>query len=303
MSIARLSGDLWPDPGPLPQESRAGLARGPSGKVRPARVPLLFGPSRAPSATSGASVTRKKRWYQTGRRDQSEMCAGRKKASMISPTSQGASRLAGAIARACSTFIEACANAFRTEERMFAELERLPLKTLRDSVRDSGGRVEWSESLQRAVEKVEVSSTLTLNLGDLGWHLQVSDQLHDFLDITDENTARGLITALAARPGVAVDCDDLLNLLIPPDASVREQYEATFERYGGTDHQAAIEAQVDGIDALVGPALGLDAVDLASIREDMLTDPFLKNIVPRWPGSTTRLHGYRTGLDSAERYA
>jgi hypothetical protein len=34
----------------------------------------------------------------------------------------------------------------------------------------------------------------------------------------------------------------------------------------------------------------------------MLTDPFLKNIVPRWPGSSTRLHGYRTGLDSAERY-
>jgi len=35
----------------------------------------------------------------------------------------------------------------------------------------------------------------------------------------------------------------------------------------------------------------------------MLTDPFLKNIVPRWPGSSTRLHGYRTGLDSSERYA
>ncbi len=54
--------------------------------------------------------------------------------------------------------------------------------------------------------------------------------------------------------------------------------------------------------ARVGPALGLDAADIAAIREDMRTDPFLKNIVPRWPGSSTRLHGYRTGLDSAERY-
>ncbi len=60
---------------------------------------------------------------------------------------------------------------------------------------------------------------------------------------------------------------------------------------------------MDRIDALVGPALGLDAADLAAIRHDMLTDPFLRNIVPRWPGSSTRLHGYRTGLDSPDRYA
>jgi hypothetical protein len=100
-----------------------------------------------------------------------------------------------------------------------------------------------------------------------------------------------------------MDREDLLDMLIPPDAATRAEYEATIQLYGGTDHQAAIEAEVDRIDALVGPALGLDAADLAAIREDMLNDPFLKNIVPRWPGSTTRLHGYRTGLDSSERYA
>jgi hypothetical protein len=200
-------------------------------------------------------------------------------------------------------FVEACANAFRTEEQMFAELERLPLKTLRDAVHDSEGKIEWSESFQRGVEKIEVSSSLALNRCDLGWHLQVSDQLYDHLDIAGEDIARGLLTALAARPGETVDRDDLLNLPIPPDAATRAEYETTVELYGGTDHQAAIEAEVDRIDALVGPALGLDADDLAAIREDMLTDPFLKNIVPRWPGSTTRLHGYRTGLDSSERYA
>lgn len=200
-------------------------------------------------------------------------------------------------------FVEACANAFRTEEQMFAELERLSLKTLRDAVRDSGGKIEWSESFVRAAEKIEVGSQLNLNQGDLGWHLQVSDQLYDYLDISDEDTARGLLTALAARPGATIDREDLLNLPIPPDGAARTDYEATVALYGGTDHQAAIEAEVDRIDALVGPALGLDAADLAAIRDDMLTDPFLKNIVPRWPGSTTRLHGYRTGLDSSERYA
>lgn len=200
-------------------------------------------------------------------------------------------------------FVEACANALRTEEQMFAALAELPLMSIRDAVRSSGGKIEWSESFQRGVEKIEVTSSLALNRGDLGWHLQVSDQLYDYLDVTDEDVARGLLTALAARPGSMVDRDDLLDMLIPPDATIRADYEATVQLFGGTDHQAAIEAEVDRIDALVGPALGLDAADLAAIREDMLTDPFLKNIVPRWPGSTTRLHGYRTGLDSSDRYA
>ena len=94
-----------------------------------------------------------------------------------------------------------------------------------------------------------------------------------------------------------------IDLPIPADAATRADYDALVALYRTADHQAAIEAQVDRIDALVGPALGLDAGDLAAIRHDMLTDPFLKNIVPRWPGSSTRLHGYRTGLDSAERYS
>ncbi len=198
--------------------------------------------------------------------------------------------------------VEACANAFRTEDQMFADLDRLSSKSFLDTMLANGGEVQWSESFHRAAERIEVAASLQLNRGDLGWHLQVSEQLYDFLDITDEDAARGLHTALAARSGLAVDRESLLTLPIPPDAATRSDYEAIVELYGGTDHQAAIEAEIDRIDALVGPALGLNADDLAAIREDMLTDPFLKNIVPRWPGSRTRLHGYRTGLDSSERY-
>lgn len=45
-----------------------------------------------------------------------------------------------------------------------------------------------------------------------------------------------------------------------------------------------------------------DAGDVASIRVDMTTDPFLKNIEPRYPSSANCIHGFRTGLDSSERY-
>ena len=199
--------------------------------------------------------------------------------------------------------VAACADAFRTEEAMMAELEQLPLTSFRDAVRASGGSVEWSESFQRAAEKVEVSRSLTFNRGQDHWRLQVSDYLYDWIDISVEDAARGLAAALAARPGENVDRELLLAMPVAPNAEIRAQYEAIVARYGAADHQAAIEAVVDRIDALVGPALGLNDADLAAIREDMLTDPFLKNIVPRWPGTSTRLHGYRTGLDSAERYA
>jgi SAM-dependent methyltransferase len=200
-------------------------------------------------------------------------------------------------------FVEACAAAFRTEEQLQAELAALPLRAFRDAVRESGGTVEWSESFQSGVDKIEIGPAPSLLHGDLGWRLHVSEYLADWITISDENTARGLHAALRAMAGKTVDRDALLALPIAPDAATRGDYEALVELYGGTDHMAAIQAVVDRIDALVGPALGLDARDLASIRDDMLTDPFLKNIVPRWPGTETRLHGYRTGLDSSERYA
>ena len=43
--------------------------------------------------------------------------------------------------------------------------------------------------------------------------------------------------------------------------------------------------------------------DLAIIRKEMTEDPFLKNIIPRWPATQTRIHGDRTGLDSSDRYS
>jgi hypothetical protein len=219
------------------------------------------------------------------------------------PWNEALALTAQPLERLRASFVEACANAFRTEERMRAALAELPLKPFKQAVLDGDGKVEWSESFMRAADKIEVSATPSLVFGDLGWRLTVSDQFYDWILVSDEDAARGLHTAFTAMAGDSVDRETLLDLRIPPDAATRADYEATIELYGGTDHQAAIEAEVDKIDALVGPALGLDAADLAAIREDMLTDPFLKNIVPRWPGSSTRLHGYRTGLDRSERYA
>ncbi|MEY2926170.1 MAG: hypothetical protein RL367_647, partial [Pseudomonadota bacterium] len=204
----------------------------------------------------------------------------------------------------------ACENHFRTEGAMFAALGALSLKPFRDVVKEavkgSGGKVEWSESFLKGSEKVEIAGGChAVPEGD-GWTLQVSDYPYDHLTIPSEDAAFGLALALSARAGTAhklVDRSMVLDMPIAPDAAARAEFARLVKDYHESDHAGAIDSVVDQIDALIGPALGLDSADIAAIRDDMTHDPFLKNITPRWPATQTRIHGYRTGLDQSERYA
>lgn len=207
-------------------------------------------------------------------------------------------------------FVSACETHFRTEAAMFAALAALPLRPFRDvfaeGARATGGKVEWSESLIKGADKIEVSEACNASSQDGNWHIGLSDYMLDWVKVPDENAACGLAMVLATCAGTelgSVDRPMLLDMPIPPDVETRTQYEAIVRQYRDTDHAAAIDAVVDEIDSLVGPALGLDADDIASIRHDMSEDPFLRNIVPRWPATETRIHGYRTGLDSSDRYS
>lgn len=205
--------------------------------------------------------------------------------------------------------VSACENHFRTEAAMLAALAALPLRPFRDVVKDgvkgTGGKVEWSESLNKGTDKIELSSACKTMAEDDGWHISISDYMLDWVKVPDEAAALGLATALAAHAGTEqkmVDRSILLDMPIPPDGATRAKFDAIVKEYREADHAKAIDAVVDKIDALIGPALGLDAADIASIRIDMNDDPFLKNITPRWPATETRIHGYRTGLDSSDRY-
>ena len=205
--------------------------------------------------------------------------------------------------------VSACENHFRTEAAMFTALEGLRLRKFRDVFKDhtkaSGGKVEWSESLNKGTDKIELSGTLQAAPDREGWHITLSGYMLDWVKVPDEQSALGLAQALSVRAGTdqrMVDREALLSMPVPSNAEGRAAYAAIVSQYRTTDHAGAVEAVVDQIDALIGPALGLDAADLASIRRDMLEDPFLKNITPRWPATETRIHGYRTGLDSSDRY-
>ncbi|WP_147377741.1 hypothetical protein [Mesorhizobium waimense] len=101
----------------------------------------------------------------------------------------------------------------------------------------------------------------------------------------------------------AVGSEGMLPFPPPPaDIEYAAAFTAIVQQHHAEDLEAPIEIVVDEIDAIVGPALGLSFEDVASIRRELTEDPFLKNIKPRYPASATRIHGYRTGLDSSERH-
>ncbi|GBQ91002.1 hypothetical protein AA23498_1042 [Acetobacter nitrogenifigens DSM 23921 = NBRC 105050] len=206
--------------------------------------------------------------------------------------------------------VNACQNHFRTEASLFAAIDRLSLRPFRDVVKDAvkktGKKVEWSESLNKAHEPVELTRDCTPVVEGETWHLQISEYLLDWVKVPDEAAAKGLAAALSARAGTSkntVDRTSILETPIPPDAETLQKFHALVKQFRESDHASAIDTVVDKIDTIVGDALGLDDNDIASIKADMTNDPFLKNITPRWPATETRIHGYRTGLDSSSRYS
>ena len=95
---------------------------------------------------------------------------------------------------------------------------------------------------------------------------------------------------------------DVLLLQIPADDDAASRFEEILTTFPSRDHEQDLEAVVDQLDALVGPALGLDSADIAFIQNDTNTDPFLSKIYPRYPYTETRRHGFRTHLDRHDRY-
>jgi hypothetical protein len=79
----------------------------------------------------------------------------------------------------------------------------------------------------------------------------------------------GLPTGLQPALGMA----DVLALPIRQDEATARELEAIVGSYRTSDHQGALEAELDKLGAVVGAALGLSEQEIALIKSDMPTDP------------------------------
>ena len=111
--------------------------------------------------------------------------------------------------------------------------------------------------------------------------------------------------ALAARldPDAEMTRGRVLALRVPADEDAARALREALAALDPLGAEAAVEAELDAIDRIVGPALGLSVEDVALVRADMGGDPFLGRVRPRHPFFTPAQRGRRTALESARRYA
>ena len=109
--------------------------------------------------------------------------------------------------------------------------------------------------------------------------------------------------ALAQARGAEITGAGLKTLLVPEDEAAATALEALLGRLDPLAVEAEVQVQVDGIDAVVGAALGLTPAEIATVQADMRDDPFLSRVRPRYPYFTPAQRGRRTALESGARYA
>jgi hypothetical protein len=94
----------------------------------------------------------------------------------------------------------------------------------------------------------------------------------------------------------------LLNLSIPVSVEEAAAWNQVLTKHSEGALEQAMRQAINALDRIVGQCLGLDESDIVEIQRDLANDPFFKKIRPRYPGTITRKQGFRTGLDSEERY-
>ena len=199
--------------------------------------------------------------------------------------------------------VAACRQRFQTQATLREALAALNLATLKQRVRDDPeATIAFSESFETADYEITVDGP-GWEAADEGLLVRPSRQQPlDWVRLTREDFAQGMVMALQPLGGEDVTRSRLLNLPIPATAAERQQWQATVARFAEAALIAEMERRLDELDALVGAALGLSVAEIAFVQRECREDPFLARIRPRFPGTDTRRQGFRTGLDSAARY-
>lgn len=108
---------------------------------------------------------------------------------------------------------------------------------------------------------------------------------------------------LRLKEGDELDWNKVLRTPVPADHAMQEQLQQLTDNHNPDHLDDQIELTIDRIDALVGAAMGLSEEEIAFIRKDMMTDPFLSQITPRYPFFRPQQRGRRAALSRSDRYA
>jgi hypothetical protein len=219
------------------------------------------------------------------------------------PWAEGLLRSAPDIEALRSRIIAACRNEADGSAALLREIDGLGFPTLKDRLRaDKSARISFGENFTMPGYEAEVSAPHITGEGAEGPHLVLSDDLLDWVEITQKDLAVGLLQALIVREDLLVGRASLMALSVPVSDTELATWENVVMRYSPKALVAEKRAVLHELNAVVASGLGLTAPDLQFIESDCSNDPFLRRIKPRYPGSVTRKQGFRTGLNGSSRY-
>jgi hypothetical protein len=209
----------------------------------------------------------------------------------------------GKAIEALRTKIESSARAvFSNRSRLLESLGEVGFPTLREALKsDTSARMTFEGGLRSGDQSIVLCPGTPHQTGD-EWSVRLSQTMFDRVVLSSEDLAEGVYRGVARLEGEPISRTKLFSVIIPIGSDQRGQWDKIVSSFTSTDHQAALDAEIKRLDAIVGTALGLSKSDVEAIRVDLRNDPLLKLIQPRWPGTEPRIQGLRQGLESAERY-
>jgi hypothetical protein len=216
------------------------------------------------------------------------------------PWSEAIASQAGELTTLRGTLLAACRRLFEQQSAMREAAEALGMQELRRVGRSlTGTRVVRSDDMGD-------DNGFILSVGDIEesggeWTLALGDE-GQAVTFNSDMLASLARAGLLLRNGDLVKWSTILRTLIPVDQAMAEKLKTIVESFDPTVLEEAVEKEVDAIDAIVGPALGLTVEEVVSIQNEMAVDPFLSRAVPRYPYFQPKQRGRRMSLERGDRY-
>ena len=171
--------------------------------------------------------------------------------------------------------------------------------------RECKAGIRWSDFLLEGGQ-VEIDASATNSLKPVvdgeDYRLFLTEDKQVWLAVGSKDVARRLAAALTAYDGQTLGREGLLKVSVPANEKALSEFVRDVKKRDGGREERTQGKILDDVDKIVGGAFGLSAGEIASIRKEMRSDAFLKNIRPRPPHSASRIRGLLGGLGSSARY-
>ena len=219
------------------------------------------------------------------------------------PWSENLATVAAALEALRDPFLNACRARFEAAEELERQAAALVLVPLKAAFKAHAAKTDKlvpstafddGEPVLVALQPEDPSDPLTVTLSEVGHAVPMPN------DLLVARLRLGL--ALAQVKGMEITKGDMPTLLVPKDAAAENALVDLLARFDPIAVESEVQARVDEIDRVVGPALGLTPDEIDFIQTDMRDDPFLSRVRPRYPYFTPAQRGRRTSLESSFRY-